>query len=162
MPEPKPRRKTGVTHISHRVAMLERALKPHSALKFLELPDKEFSVAKTMPRLKQHLPDAEMFLLIGADRELERLPTWPLAEQLLQNFGLIIAARGHDDEKIKAIIKVLPKSPRALYILKTPESEVSSEKIRKAVAKGRKHTGMLSSTRAYIDKNWLYQTLHTS
>ena len=112
-----------------------------------------------MKRLKQKLPDAELFLLIGADKELERLPTWPLAEQLLQNFGLIIAVRGHDEEKIKAVIKDLPKSPRDLYILKTPESEVSSEKIRNAVAKGKTHTGMLSSVRAYIDKNWLYSAV---
>ena len=126
LPEPKPRRKTGVTHISHRVAMLERALRPHSALKTLELPDKEFSVTKTMPRLKQKLPDTELFLLIGADSELEHLPNWPLAGQLLKNFGLIIAERSQDKEKIKTTIKSLPKPPRALYILKTSGPNISS------------------------------------
>ena len=46
LPESMPRRKSGVTHYAHRLAMLELALKPYNKLSILELPDKQFSVVK--------------------------------------------------------------------------------------------------------------------
>src|SRR6185295_10705588 len=67
MPEAKPRRKEGMTHYGHRVAMLRLALRPHKNLKVLEVPDRQFSVQRTMPRLKTRFKNDQLFLLMGSD-----------------------------------------------------------------------------------------------
>lgn len=159
LPEIKPRRKESVTHISHRIAMINLACKPHNQLVILELPDKQFSVAKTMPRLKQHFPEAELFLLVGADYELTHLADWPLAEQLLEQFGLIAALRGKARKDVESFIKTLPKPPNGLYIINSPGAGISSRDIRTAVASGKKIDGLLPSVKNYINANWLYSAV---
>lgn len=156
LPEIQPRRKTGVTHIAHRIAMLKRALRPHTGLSVLDLPDKEFSVAKTWPRIQKEFPSDELFLLMGADRELAHLSSWPLVKRLLETVGLIVAQRQMSREQAEALVKQLPHAPKGLYVLESSLPAVSSAAIRKAVKADVQPEGALKSTLAYADKNWLY------
>ena len=156
LPEIKPRRKAGASHISRRIAMLELGLKPYQKLKLLELPDKQFSVAHTMPRLEQKFASSEMFLLMGADGELEHLPNWPLAKQLLARLGLVIAYRGKTREEVAGLVKKLPSAPASLYLIESSKPNLSSAKIRAALQKGKTPDGLPDSVQTYIANNWLY------
>ncbi|MEI8338988.1 MAG: adenylyltransferase/cytidyltransferase family protein, partial [bacterium] len=49
LPDIEPRHKSDVTHVAHRLEMLNLAIKPHPSLRVLELPDKKFSIATTLP-----------------------------------------------------------------------------------------------------------------
>src|SRR5690606_19846410 len=111
LPEAAPRRKDGVTHIAHRIAMLRLATKPHKKLEVLELPDKQFSVSRTLPRLQKQFDDAELHLLIGSDI----VPylaggAWPQADRLLAGMRLIVGLRdsGQEQEVAGALQELLP------------------------------------------------------
>lgn len=154
--EAQPRRKTDVTHIAHRLAMAKLALAPYPQLKLLELPDKQLSVAKTLPRLNQRFPDAELVFLAGADT-LEHMPQWPLIGRLMQQMGLAVGAKGLiGKQQINSLIKNLPIQPKELLTIKSPSPNISSKNIRLAVQSGNAAEGMLPSVLSYIKKHWLY------
>src|SRR3954451_17379308 len=67
LPEQRPRGKEGITHISHRLAMLELAARAHAKLGVIDLPDKQFWMSKAWPRLRQRFPGDKLFLLMGVD-----------------------------------------------------------------------------------------------
>ena len=87
LPEIQPRNKEGITHVGHRIAMLKLALAPHPNFYLLELPGRQFSVTKTLPRLEQKFAGHELFLLMGSD-VYKNLSNWPNYERLLK-VGLI-------------------------------------------------------------------------
>src|SRR3990167_10676220 len=91
--ESQPRRKQDVTHQAHRLAMLKLALASHTKLKTLEMPDKQMSVAKTLPRLKQRFSNSKLVYLAGADM-LEHMPDWPLIDRMLEQMDLVIGTKG--------------------------------------------------------------------
>ncbi len=154
--ESRPRRKSGVTHQAHRVAMTKLALAPHPSLKLLEFPDKQLSVAKTLPRLNQHFPNDELVFLAGADI-LQHMPTWPLIERLLGHVELVVGTKGPiEATQIKKLIKNLPIQPKKLLIIKSPHPDTSSKSIRDAVQKGRIASDLMPSVEDYIKKHWLY------
>lgn len=161
MPEAKPRRKDGVTHYSHRVAMLKIALKPYKNLRAFEVPDKQFSVQKTMPRLKARFKGDELLLLIGSDAamHMSNAKEWPGAVDMLKSFGLIVGLRGGVDEKnvhkeLKLIEDIVPE----LIIIRA-KRRVSSRDIRRAVQSGEHHEGLLRGITSYIKHNWLYSVI---
>lgn len=159
LPEIKPRRKQNITHISHRLVMLQLAVKPYSKIGILEFPDIKFSVAKTLPKLKQRFLGDEIFFIMGADTELENLAKWPLIDRLLSSTGLIIASRGKTKTEIKSLIKKLTTDPQTLYVLDLDTGKYSSAKIRQAIASGQKPIYVLPSIKKYIDANWLYSVV---
>lgn len=159
IPEAMPRRKDGVTHYAHRVAMLRLALKPHKQLKLLELPDKQFSVQKTLPRLKKIFPGDELFMLVGSDTvdlliSPKAAEQWPGLDKLLSSVTLIMAVR---DKRIKEEhrqkIDMLQSNA---FIFASHKSQISSKEIREALLAGKKHRDVLPSISAYIKDNWLY------
>ncbi len=158
LPEPLPRRKEGVTHYVHRLAMLRLALRPYPQLTTLELPDKQFTVKSTLPRLKRLLPDTELHMLLGSDM-LKYLSSneWPDAELLLAQARLIIGVRtSHDAEAAhRALQNIQPGG----LVVETPKSHASSRDIRAQLQKGKDHKELLQSLRPYIRTNWLYTTL---
>ncbi len=154
--ESKPRRKSGIAHFAHRVAMAKLATKPHPMLEIMELPDAQFSVAKTLPRLKQQFQDSKLLLLMGSDTA-EHLPEWPLINTLLKQAGLIIGLRGQNTKnQIEKVLKPLPQ-PVELFMLTSPEPEISSAKIRKQISSRQKSNEILTSVKTYAKKNWLYE-----
>ncbi len=154
--EAKPRRKVGVTHLGHRTAMLKLATEAHPNLKVLELPDLKFTVSKTLPRLKQRFANDEIFLLVGSDM-LEHMPTWPLINRLLDEVNLTVATRHTTSQtQAKNLASKLTIKPSRIYIITSPEPDLSSGQIRRALLNGQIHNGLLPSTKTYIKQNWLY------
>jgi len=160
LPEAAPRRKDGVTHIAHRIAMLRLATKPHKKLEVLELPDKQFSVSRTLPRLQKQFDDAELHLLIGSDI----VPylaggAWPQADRLLAGMRLIVGLRdsGQEQEVAGALQELL--SDRSFRIVRADNTFASSRDIRNSLRRGKRHAGALRSLEGYIKANWLYVSI---
>lgn len=160
--EPKPRRKTGVTHLAHRIAMIKLATAPHNNLKVLDLPDKQFSVVKTLPRLKQHFGDAQLVFIAGSDM-LKHMHDWPLIAQMLQQMGLIVGMRGHDNiTDVQELLTNLPVRPNDLQIMKSPHVSISSGQIRLNIIKNKQAKGLSPKVIEYIKQNWLYSVVSSS
>ncbi len=154
--EAKPRHKKEVTHVSHRLAMVKLAIKPYPRLAVLDLPDKQFSVAKTLPRLKRQFPHDELLLVCGSDM-LSSMPDWDLVYSLLDEMGLVIGLRTtiqlHDAE---ILVDKLPAKPKEVIIVSSPKPYISSKQIRAQLIKGKASSDLLPSLKSYVKKHWLY------
>lgn len=159
LPERRPRNKYGVEHFGHRVAMLNRACRPHTKLKVLELEDVCFSVKQTLPRLRKRFPSAQLVLLAGSD-VAQQLTYWPGAEQLLVSCELAIGVRaGHQSSAVRQLVSAWPRPPMALHVIDSFAAEVSSATIREALRKRQAVRGLLPSVARYSDRHWLYVSL---
>jgi nicotinate-nucleotide adenylyltransferase len=157
-PEARPRRKDGVTHVAHRLAMLRLAVAAHSKLKVLELPDKQFTPAQTIPRLKQLFPKTRLMYVCGSDM-LAHMPEWPLVKSLTDSMGLVVGLRGSEKPKdIQDLIAKLPSAPLETHIIFSPRPEISGGKIRQQLVHDARPNGLLSVTKGYIKRNWLYDS----
>lgn len=155
-PESKPRRKEGVAHISHRIAMLKLATRAHPGLGVLEMPDKQFTVAKTLPRLKHKFPSDKLFYVCGSDMLLH-MPDWVLIQSLLSNMGLVIGTRDtYNVGKINDLLARLPVKALETHVIISQLPSISARSIREAIAEHRQTEGLLASTKDYINKQWLY------
>jgi nicotinate-nucleotide adenylyltransferase len=81
LPERRPRAKQHVEHFGHRVAMLRRAIEPHSQFGILELVDVSFSVERTLPELQQQFEGDELVFLFGSD-VVSGFKDWPHVDQV--------------------------------------------------------------------------------
>jgi nicotinate-nucleotide adenylyltransferase len=159
MPERNPREKTQVTHFGHRVAMLERALKPHPLFSVLEMVDSKFSIKRTLPRLQQQFVGSQLVFLFGSDL-IASIKGWPDIDRLLVEAELIVGLRNDDDrDNIKMIIEQWDVTPRTITIFDSYAPYVTSGKIRSALRKRRPADGLLKSVEKYSDHHWLYVTL---
>lgn len=152
LPEVKPRYKPDVSHISHRLAMLKLAIRPYQKLKVLELPDKQFSVRVTLPKITKQFKDQKLFLLAGTD-QANHIKDWPDVRVLLGQMELIVASRAGSKMNAKALT-----GTRA-HIIKSKEPRVSSSQIREAARKNKTAKGSLSVINDYIKANWLYRVI---
>ncbi|HLB66311.1 MAG TPA: hypothetical protein VJJ78_01790, partial [Candidatus Saccharimonadales bacterium] len=132
------------------------ATRPYEKIKILELPDKQFLVSKTLPRLRQKFPGADLLFLMATDSEFAHMPSWPNVEQLLKSTGLIVAT--HDKNPTFS----LPAQPKEMYLLKSKLPNVSSSQIRKAVQNGKTAKGSLKAIDTYIKDKWLYSSVLSS
>lgn len=157
LPEAVPRRKDGVTHYAHRIALLRLATRPHKKLSVLDLPDKQFTVSRTLPRLRKRFPDSDLYLLIGSDIVPYLTDgSWPGAEKLIAGMRLVVGIRaGEDAQDIAARLQELVPD-RSFHILEADNPHASSRDIRLAYEHGKSHDAALSSLDAYVKKHWLY------
>ncbi len=151
--EAKPRRKQNVTHLAHRTAMVKLAIAPHSQLNILDLPDKQFSVSKTLPRLNQKFPNDSLFFLAGSDM-LGHMPEWPLINQMLKQMDLVIGIR--QGSKLNSVQKILNSMQTKAQIISSPYPTLQSGKIRDLVYKGKPSPDLPKGVSNYIKTNWLY------
>lgn len=156
MPERIPRHKPGVTHYGHRVAMVRRAVRPHSTLDVLEMEDVAFSVTRTWPRLERRFLGAQLVLLCGDD-VLEHLGTWPNVEKMLRQAELGIGLReranpAHTNE----LLATLPLSPVATHTITSYFPTIRSSALRSALQRGRYEPGLLQTVIRYAKEEWLY------
>ena len=152
--EVQPRRKTGVTHLAHRLAMIKLAIAKYPNLKLLDLPDRQLSVAKTLPRLKQKFKKDELFYLAGADM-LEHMPGWPLINKLFETMNLVIGLRQADSRSaVDNMISELATSNPIVF--KSPRPKLSSAMIRQTLLSGKVAKGLDPEVLDYIKANWLY------
>ena len=161
-PEAKPRRKPGITHAAHRLAMVRLSVRLHHRLDLLDLPDKYFSANTTIPRLKQLFPEDELLLLIGSD-VLEHMHTWPGVQFLLEHMGLVVAVRGQDDlANALEYASRLPVIPREFHIIESNKPQLASRYIRHSLAAGNGSPDILPSVHAYAKQHWLYDDVTTA
>ena len=159
VPEPRPRHKHDVTHQSHRLEMIKLAIKAYPKLGILELPDKQFSVATSLPRIIQKFPHATLLMLIGTD-VLGHISVWPHTRTLLKKVGLVIAVRGEKDERQAfQLLAQLPVEPPESHILVSNYKAVASRDIRVALMSGNKPDGMLATVNRYAKQHWLYESV---
>lgn len=158
--EPQPRHKTGVTHVAHRQAMIKLAITPHPELRLLDLPDRQFAVAKTLPRLHQRFRDDHLSFLVGSD-VLAHMSDWPLIERLLQDMGLVVGFRSTPPAPDTLMAK-LPTTVKELHVLTSPMPLVSSGAIRRALLAGKPAEGLIPSLQPYIAAHWLYSSPSSS
>jgi nicotinate-nucleotide adenylyltransferase len=159
LPERRPRHKRGVEHFGHRVAMLNKALRPHPKFEVLELDDVSFSVVRTLPKLQLIFPDAQLVFLFGSDA-ISNLPLWPQADRLLEQTELVVACRWQDDQSdIQNLIERWPIAPRKHAIINSYAPEVSSGSVRSALQRRQSIQGLLKSVQNYSNQNWLYISL---
>ena len=155
MPERRPRKKPEVEHFGHRTAMITRAIKPHSKLALLELPDVHFSVSKTLPKINQKFPNAQLTVLMGSD-VAQTLKNWPDIEKLLEDTEIVVGLRnGKTERVIRKELKDIDPSSKIKYI-DSHQPRASSAKIRKALRSDSKSRGLLTSVKRYARSNWLY------
>jgi len=158
LPERRPRNKVGVEHFGHRVAMLRRAVRPHSQLKVLELHDVSFSIDRTLPRLRQQFGADQLVFLTGSDI-MPYMQTWPYIDQLLLDAELVIGLRAEDSVAvIEDALAMWPLQP-AYTVLESYAAHVSSGKIREALRSRQTAPGLLKSVERYSNRNWLYVSL---
>ncbi|MGZ6004881.1 MAG: nicotinate (nicotinamide) nucleotide adenylyltransferase [Candidatus Saccharimonadales bacterium] len=156
LPEGVHRNKQGLSHLAHRLAMLKLAVQNQPRLAVLDLPDKQFSVAKTLPRLNHKFANDDLYLLIGSD-VVEHMKTWPLIDALLRRMNLVVGLRaGTDTQAAEATIKQLPVKPKDVVIIASPQPQLSSRLIREALLTGKEPAGLEPSVAEYIKRNWLY------
>jgi nicotinate-nucleotide adenylyltransferase len=159
LPERRPRSKHHVEHFGHRVAMLKRALQPHSRLNVLELVDVSFSVEKTLPKLRERFAGDQLVFLFGSD-VVPGLQDWPKAERLLAGNELVIGLRHQDSrENLHKIVENWPVQPNVVTVFPSYAPEVSSGRIREALRLRKKVPGVLKSVERYSDHHWLYVSL---
>ena len=156
LPERRPRHKQGVEHVGHRSAMLERALKPHSKLHVLELPDKQFTVLRTLPRIRTKFPHEQLVFLVGSD-VAKYMAGWPSVARLFSAAELCIGRRKEDSEgAIFDALAQAPSQPIKTTIIESHDKRVSSSAIRLALYEHRHIAGLLQSVRDYVKREWLY------
>lgn len=153
-PEAVPRRKTGVTHIAHRVAMLRLAIRPHQGLELLEFPDKNFSVVQTLPRLDKYFPGADLYYICGMDM-LEHMPKWHLVDRFFNKMTLIVGDR-HDVSSHDNIKQIESLGARVVRVKLPPNAQISSSKLRDSIYRHKHTKGFLKSIRRYVKNHWLY------
>jgi len=160
LPERRPRDKTQVEHFGHRVAMLQRALKPYRQFEVLELVDVSFSVQRTLPELQKQFAGAELVFLFGSD-VVAAIPDWPYSRQLLKASELVVGLRAQDDEAaVRAALAGWKIRPKALTLFHSYAPHISSGKIREALRLRQKVPGVLKSVERYSDQHWLYVSLN--
>lgn len=155
-----PRHKPGITHYAHRVAMLKLATRAHPNLYVLELPDKRFSVATTLPRLQSKFKGDQLCMLIGSD-VLAHIALWPMIEDLLTHVGLVVGLRSATNiDQALTLATAMPKPLKELHLIESLEPSMASKHIRQSFRGGHTSYAVLPSVSKYIKKHWLYASVH--
>lgn len=160
LPERRPRTKQQVEHFGHRVAMLKKAFAPHPKLKVLELVDVNFSVTRTLPKLREMFAGDQLVFLFGSD-VVPGVAAWPNSQGLLQGNEFVVGLRDGDSrEGIHKIIESWSPQPAAVTVFQSYAPDVSSRKIREALHLRKPAAkGTLKSVERYSDHHWLYVSL---
>lgn len=156
LPERLPRNKQ-VTHYAHRLAMIKLAIRPYQKLKVMELSDSQFSINKTLPKIKKQLSDSEIYFMFGSDI-VKDISSWPNYLRLLNSAFVLISPRRSDSTASISLETI--NWPRQPIILPTnKQKDISSGKIRTSLMEGEVPKGLLKSSQKYIRDNWLYISL---
>jgi nicotinate-nucleotide adenylyltransferase len=159
--ERQPRHKQGVEHFGHRCAMLRRAIRPHRQLSLIELTDRHFSVARTLPQLHRLFPNTEFVFLFGSD-VVRHMAGWTDIEALLAQNELLIGVRSSESaESVQEALAHLPIPPKGQRIISSHTPHVSSALIRENLRRRVSAEGSLPSVSRYADQNWLYVSVST-
>jgi nicotinate-nucleotide adenylyltransferase len=140
LPEPQPRGKQGVTPIAKRVDMLRLAVAKHDGMDVHMLPDAQFTVAITLPKLRAMFGN-DITLLVGSD-VARGLPHWPGAKDLLATVHIAVGMRADDQA---------PALSGSVTFVPTTHAHVAASLVRQGVSQA-----ILPEVSEYIRKNQLY------
>lgn len=96
-PEPQPRNKQNVSSLAKRETQIARQLVDVASCSVALLPDRQFTVRDTLPKLQRLFPAAELTILMGSD-VAGTLADWPNIHILLSSCPIAIGIRSGDDE----------------------------------------------------------------
>lgn len=158
LPERQPINKSPQELFGHRVAMLNRAIRPYKKFSVLEFDDKHFTVKKTLPKLQEMFNKAELVFLFGSD-VVGSIQSWPNYNKILNEAELVIAIRHSvSSQEIKQIGSHL--NAKNVYYINSFAPTVASSNIRLSLIKNNRPDGLLSSVARYIKMNWLYISIN--
>jgi len=137
--------------------MLDAAVATHPKLGALTLDTPRFTVAETLPLLRRTFSGAELTLLIGSDAAKTLLYRWEGLEQLLPEIRFAIGLRGNDTPRditkiMRQVELIYQQQARHTIVPVMPTARVSSSGARRGDV-----DALLTSVKAYIDKNHLYR-----
>lgn len=161
--EPRPRRKQGVRAYEHRLAMTKIAAKNSPDIGVIQLEQAQFTPHETLPLLAARFKGSELVLLFGDDvikHMVDHLAQWPHLEEIADSASLLIAARHHQSAELSEGIESLKQyGVRFRYSFVEPNvSDISSSKIRLALKRKQKVTGLLPEVLEYASINKLYSS----
>lgn len=161
LPEPEPRRKVQCATLAHRTTMLELALQNEPQLQVLQLASRRFTVAETLPELRRHFPQDELFLLLGSDVVQSFREGWPDVATLLQDMSLIIGLRAGDSragvaQALVTLQQQLPSVTVRATIVSSPHAAAASSGIRERGSLGEPIHHLAPAVAAYIATHQLY------
>ncbi len=158
-PPLKPLNAPDIAPAEHRLAMVERAIAGHPAfcVDTCELDRGGISYTiDTIATFRQRFPEAELFLLIGADQAME-FHRWHRWEQIVEQVRLCIAPRptvplADFQKQLQALRHADP------IVLELPLLGISSSEIRQRIARGLSVRYLVpEAVLAYIHAQHLYQ-----
>jgi nicotinate-nucleotide adenylyltransferase len=134
-----------------RLRMVQLAIGDSPMLKACDfefaLPRPSYTI-NTLEALERQFPDREFKLLIGADN-WEKFDRWYKGDEILERYGVIVYPRGGEDA---------PQLPENATWMSAGLYDVSSTRVREAVASGRDFQGLVPAcVERFIIENGLYR-----
>lgn len=128
-----------ISDIEQRVELVKLAIQGNPGFELsrvdIDRPSPHFAI-DTVRILKQLMPGARMFYLMGGD-SLHDLPTWKRPQDFIREIdGLGVMRRHADQVDLESLEKVLPGIARKVNIVEAPILEISSRQIRQRVEDG--------------------------
>lgn len=139
---------------SHRLKMLELALKPYPYFKIFDLEIKTGGISytySTVQKIKEEYPHATIYWVIGADQVLQ-LHKWHKYEELCKEIEFIAMLRPGDNE-----VSLNAHTQAVIHWVNTHLLQISSTEIRHRILQGRPVEFFLpNEVYSYIQKHKLY------
>ncbi|HET9949726.1 MAG TPA: nicotinate-nucleotide adenylyltransferase [Longimicrobiales bacterium] len=129
---------------------------PRFRVETLELERDEPSyTVDTVRELRARYPDAELFLVLGAD-QLRAFPSWREPERIVEDVRLAVMDRGGDSAR--EVARGVPGGDRAVFV-PVRRVDVSSTAVRARVREGRDISALVPErVREIIAREGLYST----
>jgi nicotinate-nucleotide adenylyltransferase len=161
---PPHKREQPLTPFAQRAEMLALALAGQPAFRVEELekdrPGPSYT-ADTLAELQQCYPEADLFLLIGADT-LTDLPYWYMPARIAEQATLLVVARPGwqmpTPESLRAALKLPEGDALRQQLIKSPLIDIRSRDLRQRVAQGRSIRYLVPrAVEVYIAEKGLYR-----
>lgn len=152
-----------LTAFRHRVEMLQFAVAGHPVFRIDELEENRAGpsyTADTLEELRRREPQAQLWLMIGADC-LPDIPGWHEPAQIISAAGLLIVARPGSptwsDVDLRANLGMTRDSVLNHQVVQMPLIEIASRDIRRRVKEGRSIRFLVPrAVECYIETHYLY------
>lgn len=164
LPEPRPRHKQGVKALSHRVAMISRAVASEPQLGLVDIHDQRFTITETWPKITARFAGAELYMLLGSDVAM-RLGSWPDLKEHIATMPIFIIgtrkARRHDIATMLRDLEMVRGIAIPHRVLETLHIGAQSVAIRTRLRKGLAVSELHPNVLQYIQREQLYQPQST-
>jgi nicotinate-nucleotide adenylyltransferase len=160
---PPHKRDQPLTAFRHRVEMMQFAVAGHPVFRIDELEEKRAGpsyTADTLEELRRRDPEAQLWLMIGADC-VPDIPSWHEPARIISAAGLLIVARPGSptwsDAELRTNLGMSPESVLNYQTVHMPLIEIASRDIRRRVREGRSIRFLVPrAVECYIETYHLY------